>query len=67
MDSFNGVSESAVDRVPEIELSIHPNLGRPLTWRRRDVTSTDVRMENALLAESDGQIHPFDFILVREK
>ena len=37
------------------------------TWRRGDVIATDVRPENAILAESDGQIYPFDFILVREK
>lgn len=33
------------------------------TWRRGDVIATDVRPENAILAEADGQIYPFDFIL----
>ena len=35
------------------------------TWHRGDVIATDVRPENAILAESDGQIYPFDFILRR--
>ena len=35
------------------------------TWRRGDVIATDVRPENAILAESDGQLYPFDFILHR--
>lgn len=34
-----------------------------LTWRRGEVIATDVRPENAILAESDGEIYPFDFIL----
>ena len=33
------------------------------TWRRGDVIATDLRPENAILAEADGQIYPFDFIL----
>jgi len=36
-----------------------------LTWRRGDVIATDVRPENAILAEANGQIYPFDFILRR--
>jgi hypothetical protein len=36
-----------------------------LTWRRGDIIATDVRPENAILAESDGLIYPFDFILGR--
>jgi hypothetical protein len=35
------------------------------TWRRGDVIATDVRPENAILAEADGQIYPFDLILHR--
>ncbi len=38
-----------------------------VTWRREDVLATDVRPENAILAESDGQIYSFDFILIRGK
>ena len=38
-----------------------------LSWRRGDVTATDVRPENAILAESDGRIYRLGFILVREK
>ncbi len=34
-----------------------------LTWRRGHVVATDVRPENAILAEVDGEIYPFDFIL----
>ena len=34
-----------------------------LTWRRGNVVATDVRPENAILAEADGEIYPFDFIL----
>jgi len=37
-----------------------------LTWRLGDVIATDVRPENAILAESDGHIYPFDFILICE-
>ena len=36
-----------------------------LTWRRGQIIATDVRPENAILAESDGRIYPFDFIMVR--
>ena len=35
------------------------------TWQRGDVIATDVRPENSILAEADGQIYPFDFILRR--
>ncbi len=38
-----------------------------LTWRRGNIIATDVRPENAILAESDGQIYPFDLIVVREE
>ena len=38
-----------------------------LTWRRGDVIAPDIRPENGILAESDGQIYPFEFILVRGK
>lgn len=34
-----------------------------LTWRRGNVVATDVRPENAILADADGEIYPFDFIL----
>jgi hypothetical protein len=33
------------------------------TWRLGDVIATDVRPENAIIAEADEQIYPFDFIL----
>lgn len=33
------------------------------TWKRDEVVATDVRSENAIRAEIDGQIYPFDFIL----
>ncbi|NQX00080.1 hypothetical protein HQ447_05420 [bacterium] len=36
-----------------------------LTWSRGDIIATDVRPENAILAESDGRIYPFDFIVSR--
>lgn len=36
------------------------------TWRRGAVIASDVRPENAILAEADGQIYPFDFILTTE-
>jgi hypothetical protein len=36
-----------------------------LTWRRGNIIATDVRPENAILAEADGEIYPFDFILAR--
>jgi hypothetical protein len=38
-----------------------------LTWRRDGIIATDVRPENAILAESDGEIYPFDIILIREQ
>ncbi len=38
-----------------------------LTWRRGNIIATDVRPENAILAESDGQIYPFDLIVVRQE
>jgi hypothetical protein len=37
-----------------------------LTWRRGNVVATDVRPENAILAEADGKIYPFDFIVSDE-
>lgn len=43
----------------------HHDMLATQTWRRGDVIATDVRPENALLAEADGQIYPFDFILHR--
>ncbi|MFC7339298.1 hypothetical protein ACFQY0_19045 [Haloferula chungangensis] len=36
-----------------------------LSWRRGEVVATDVRPENAILAESDGEIYPFDIIVTR--
>lgn len=36
-----------------------------LTWQRGEIIATDVRPENAILAEADGEIYPFDFILSR--
>jgi hypothetical protein len=33
------------------------------TWRNDGWVATDVRPENALIAESDGQIRAIDFIL----
>jgi hypothetical protein len=36
-----------------------------LTWQRGEIIATDVRPENAILAEADGEIYPFDFILGR--
>jgi hypothetical protein len=33
------------------------------TWRKDGWVATDVRPENALIAESDGQIRAIDFIL----
>lgn len=35
------------------------------TWRREDFIATDVRPENALVAESDQGIRPIDFIVAR--
>jgi hypothetical protein len=32
------------------------------TWKKSNIIATDVRPENAILAESDGVIYPFDFI-----
>jgi hypothetical protein len=38
-------------------------LFQDLTWRRDDFLATDVRPENALVAEADGQIRAIDFIM----
>lgn len=35
-----------------------------LTWKMDTFLATDVRPENALVAESTGTIHPIDFIVV---
>lgn len=34
-----------------------------LTWKKGPYLATDVRPENALVAESTGTIHPIDFIV----
>lgn len=34
-----------------------------LTWKKDDYIATDVRPENALVAESTGSVHPIDFIV----
>ncbi len=34
-----------------------------LTWQRANLVATDVRPENAIVAESDGDIYPFDFVV----
>lgn len=34
-----------------------------LTWKKGRYLATDVRPENALVAESTGTIHPIDFIV----
>lgn len=36
-----------------------------LTWRKEDCIATDVRPENALIAESDGALYAIDFITTR--
>ncbi len=36
---------------------------RELSWRKDSVVATDVRPENAILAEADGTIYPIDFIV----
>lgn len=36
------------------------------TWKKGAIFATDVRPENAILAEADGEIYPFDFILTWE-
>ena len=35
---------------------------RTQSWKKGSIIATDVRPENAILAESDGVIYPFDFI-----
>ena len=34
-----------------------------LTWKKDSFLATDVRPENALVAEATGMIHPIDFIV----
>ena len=34
-----------------------------LSWRRDDILATDVRPENAILADADGRIYPIDFVV----
>ena len=34
-----------------------------LTWKKNSFLATDVRPENALVAEATGMIHPIDFIV----
>lgn len=46
---------------PPTDLAMIANL----TWRRDEWIATDVRPENALLAEADGRIHAIDFIIGR--
>lgn len=45
----------------------HLDMLATLTWRRGNIIATDVRPENAILAEADGEIYPFDFILARDR
>lgn len=35
------------------------------TWQRQSILASDVRSENAILAEADGKIYPFDFVVTR--
>jgi hypothetical protein len=42
-------------------LPTHLDMLTTLTWRRGNVVATDVRPENAILAEADGEIYPIDF------
>jgi hypothetical protein len=39
---------------------------RNLTWCRGGFIATDVRPENALVAESDGELRAIDFVIARE-
>ncbi|MDA7537076.1 hypothetical protein N9124_01555 [bacterium] len=36
---------------------------RDLSWQKDQFIASDVRPENAILAESDQQIYPIDFIV----
>ena len=40
---------------------------RTQTWKKGLIVATDVRPENAILAEADGQIYSFDFIVAWER
>ncbi|MBK1833664.1 hypothetical protein [Roseibacillus ishigakijimensis] len=37
-----------------------------LSWKKGHQLATDVRPENVILAESDGKLYPFDFIVGQE-
>jgi hypothetical protein len=40
---------------------------RNLTWRRTGFVATDVRPENVLVTESDGELRAIDFVMAREE
>ncbi len=50
----------------KVELRSELNMLTTQSWQKGDCLATDVRPENAILAEADGQIYPFDFIMARK-